>query len=252
MIDIRSVSHALHGQAILSDISVQLPKGKVTALVGPNGAGKSTLLSLIARLQPLQKGTIEVDGLDVSQTPSKQLAKTLAILTQSNQLASRLTVADLVAFGRFPHHQGRPTVEDNKLVDEAIESLELASIRHRFIDEISGGQRQKAFVAMAYAQDTDYLLLDEPLNNLDMKSARTLMQRLGTLSAQSGKTIVVVLHEINYAALYADWIVGLKDGRLVANGETKYFLTNETIEQVFDMQADIHDVGEHRFVMHYR
>ena len=252
MIDIRSVSHALHGQTILSDISVQLPKGKVTALVGPNGAGKSTLLSLIARLQPLQKGTIEVDGLDVSQTPSKQLAKTLAILTQSNQLASRLTVADLVAFGRFPHHQGRPTGEDNKLVDEAIESLELASIRHRFIDEISGGQRQKAFVAMAYAQDTDYLLLDEPLNNLDMKSARTLMQRLGTLSAQSGKTIVVVLHEINYAALYADWIVGLKDGRLVANGETKYFLTNETIEQVFDMQADIHDVGEHRFVMHYR
>nr|WP_321462148.1 ATP-binding cassette domain-containing protein [uncultured Cohaesibacter sp.] len=252
MIEISSVSHALHGQTILHDISLQIPKGKVTALVGPNGAGKSTLLSLVARLQPLQQGQIVVDSLDVSATPSKKLAQKLAILTQSNVLASRLTVADLVAFGRFPHHHGRPGPKDDELVDRAIETLDLADLRHRFLDEISGGQRQKAFVAMTYAQDTDYLLLDEPLNNLDMRSARTLMQRLCALSAQSGKTIVIVLHEINYAALYADWIVGLKDGKLAANGSTSDFLTGETIERVFSMQADIHQIGEQRFVMHYR
>ena len=251
MIDIRSVSHNLNGQSILCDMSLQLPKGKVTALVGPNGAGKSTLLSLIARLQPLQRGAILVDCLDVTKVPSKALAQKLAILTQTNVLASRLTVEDLVAFGRFPHHNGRPRDDDHALVDQAIKSLDLDSIRLRFLDEISGGQRQKAFVAMAYAQDTDYLLLDEPLNNLDMKSARALMQRLKALSEQSGKTIVVVLHEINYAALYADWIVGLKDGRLVANAPTRDFLTNETIEKVFDMRADIHEVGDQRFVMHY-
>ncbi|WP_119308736.1 ABC transporter ATP-binding protein [Cohaesibacter haloalkalitolerans] len=252
MINIQSVSHSIQGQTILSDISLSLPKGKLSALIGPNGAGKSTLLSLIARLHALQHGVITVDGLDVSKTPSRTLARKLAILSQSNTLASRLTVRDLVSFGRFPHHNGRPGAEDKNKVDEAIAALGLGEIAHRFLDEISGGQRQKAFVAMAYAQDTDYLLLDEPLNNLDMKSARALMQTLHELSEQSGKTIVVVLHEINYAALYADWIVGLRDGKLIANGPTHDILTSETIETIFDFEAEIHQIGDQKLVMHYR
>lgn len=251
MIEISNVHHAIMGQSILSDITTRIPKGKVTALVGPNGAGKSTLLSLIARLKDLQNGQITVDGLDVTRVPSDELARKLAILTQSNSVTSRLRLRELVGFGRFPHHKGRPTKVDWEIVDEAIESLDLSPLADRFLDELSGGQRQKAFVAMAHAQDTDYLLLDEPLNNLDMSSARTLMQRLRTLSETTGKTIVIVVHEINYAALYADWIVGLRDGRLIAEGDTRSLICPKHINTIFGMDAEVHDVGERRIVMHY-
>ena len=251
MINISRVSHHLQGKAILKDVSVEIPKGQLTALVGPNGAGKSTLLSLISRLLPLQAGAIRVDGLDVAQTPTDELARKLAILTQSNVITSRLRLNELVGFGRFPHHKGRPTREDIRLVDKAIEQMDLKALSNRFLDELSGGQRQKAFVAMAYAQNTDYLLLDEPLNNLDMTSARALMRRLRLLASETGKTIVIVVHEINYAALYADWIVGLRDGVVVAQGETDMMISEAQMSRIFDMEADIHDVGDRRIVMHY-
>ena len=251
MITISNVSHAIGEVEILKDISLSIPKGKITALVGPNGAGKSTLLSLIARLQSLQTGTIHIDDLDVTTTPSDEMARKLAILAQSNMLTSRLSLYDLVSFGRFPHHKGRPNANDRAIVEQAIKNLDLEDLSDRFLDELSGGQRQKAFVAMAYAQDTDYLLLDEPLNNLDMSSARALMQRLKKLTETTGKTIVVVIHEINYAAIYADWIVGLRNGKLVVDGAKDEILTSQSIESIFDFQADIKDLDGKKLVLHY-
>lgn len=251
MIELKNISYAIHGQSILKDITTDIPAGKVTALVGPNGAGKSTLLSLVSRLNRLQSGSVKVGGLDVTSTPSMELARRLAILTQSNSVTSRLSVRDLVSFGRFPHHRGRPEKRDFELVDEAVNLMGLEPLADRFLDELSGGQRQKAFVAMAYAQDTDYLLLDEPLNNLDMASARALMTTLGERCRADGKTIVVVLHEINYAASHADWIVGLREGELVTSGATDEILTSENIERIFGVNAEIHQLGDQKLVAHF-
>lgn len=251
MIEIHGVSHAIRGAKILENISLTIPKGKITALVGPNGAGKSTLLSLMARLQTLQQGTISVDGMDVARTPSDVLARRLAILTQSNNVVARLRLRELVNFGRFPHHKGRAGKEDEALVSSALEALELDDLADRFIDELSGGQRQKAFVAMAYAQNTDYLLLDEPLNNLDMTSARSLMKRLHKLVHDEGKTVVLVVHEINYASLYADYIVGLREGRLIAAGDREDIITPHHMGEIFGMNVKIEQFEDKRLVMHY-
>ncbi len=251
MIEISNLNYSINNNPILKDITTNLPNGKLTALVGTNGAGKSTLLSLIARLQTIQSGQIRVGGLDVSTTPTNKLAKTLAILTQNNVIHNRLTIRDLVAFGRFPHHKGRPTAEDKRKVEEALEQFELTEIATRFLDELSGGQAQKAFVGMTYCQDTDYLLLDEPLNNLDMASSRALMKNLKYLCEEKGKTIVVVLHEINYAAIYADWIVGLKRGHVVASGSGRDIVTTEHLQSIFEIHIDVEKIGNKTIALHY-
>lgn len=169
MITLDQVSYQIASQMILESISTRIPKGQVTALIGPNGAGKSSLLSLIARLVPLQSGQIQIDDLNIAKTDTRILAKKLAILTQSSAIATRLTVRDLVTFGRFPHHHGRPTSEDHQFIDHTLRLFQLMPLASQFLDTLSGGQRQKALIAMCYTQDTEYLLLDEPLNNLDMK-----------------------------------------------------------------------------------
>lgn len=251
MIEIKNLNFSINNTRILSNISSSLPKGKLTALVGANGAGKSTLLSLIARLQPIQSGTITVDGHDVSTVPTNELAKILAILTQNNTITNRLSVRDLVSFGRFPHHKGRPTADDNALVEKALEQFDLVELSHRFLDELSGGQAQKAFVAMTYAQDTDYLLLDEPLNNLDMASSRVLMQQLRASAEETGKTIVVVIHEINYAARYADWVIGLKNGEIVADGSCDAVISSEGLNTIFGIHVDVQKIGGGKIALHY-
>src|SRR5690606_34856220 len=145
---------------------------------GPNGAGKSTLLSMISRLTPMSTGSVAIDGLDIKRTPSVELAKRLSILRQHNESTIRLTVRDLVAFGRFPHSGGRLTAIDQEHIDEDIHYLDLEPYQHRHLDELSGGQRQRAYVAMVMCQDTDYVLLDEPLNNIDIHHAVGMMQLL--------------------------------------------------------------------------
>ncbi|GAB1361021.1 ATP-binding cassette domain-containing protein [Rhodobacter sp.] len=199
MISVEGVSHRIGAAQILSDIALTLPAGKITALIGPNGAGKSTLLSLIARLSAVQAGRITVEGLDVALAPTGDLAKAMAILPQHAGVASRLRVRELVAFGRWPHHRGRPTPQDHALVKVAMEQMALAGLADRFLDELSGGQRQRAHLAMAFAQSTNWLLLDEPLAALDMAHARSLMQELARLR-DAGRSVVMVLHEVNHAA----------------------------------------------------
>ncbi|TNC66607.1 ABC transporter ATP-binding protein [Rubellimicrobium roseum] len=251
MIEIDGVSHAIGGQPILSDVTLRLPKGGVTALIGPNGAGKSTLLSLMARLQRLERGAIRFDGLDVARTPTDRLALKLAILRQETPIGTRLTLRDLVGFGRFPHHRGRPGPGDQEKVEEALALFDLQDLAHRFLDEVSGGQRQRALVAMTFAQDTDYLLLDEPLNNLDMAHARHLMRTLREVADSHGRTIVAVLHEVNYAAAHADRIVALKRGRLAFEGPPGEVLTDERLGALYGTPVTVREVDGHRVALHY-
>ena len=163
MITIRNVSFHIGGNPILNNVSLDIPEGGITALIGPNGAGKSTLLSFMARLRPLEQGSISYAGKDVSTTPTAELAKTLSILTQENSVMSRITVRDLLMFGRYPYHQGRPTPEDLAIVENALSEFKLDSFANRYLTELSGGQRQRAMIAMVFCQSTDYVLLDEPL-----------------------------------------------------------------------------------------
>jgi iron complex transport system ATP-binding protein len=251
MIEIKNVSLSYGDFPILRDISLSLPKGGITALVGPNGAGKSSLLSLIARLQPLQAGRITIDGLSVDKAPSRQLARRLAILRQDGAVASRLTVRELVNFGRFPHHQGRPGNEDLMLVDAALAQFDLQALSDRFIDTLSGGQRQRAMVAMTFCQGTDYMLLDEPLNNLDMFHARQLMRSLRMIADERQRTAIIVLHDINQAAAHADRIVAMRDGAIIADGTPEAVLTEDNLEAIFGYRMQIAHLAGKPLVLHH-
>lgn len=248
MISISDVSYWFGNKQILHDVSLEIPVGGVTALIGANGAGKSTLLSLIARLLQLQSGRIFVDGLDVRRAPGRAFARTLAILPQTTDGAPRLTVSELVRFGRYPHHNGRPAAKDLAKIEEAIDVLDLRSLGERPLDSLSGGQRQRAFVAMVYAQDTKYVLLDEPLNNLDIAASRSLMQLLSDLAKHHGRTVVVVLHDINYACAYADMIVTLTKGRLGPCGPPHDIVTEDLLSEVFGTDASVVIDGGQRLV----
>ncbi|MFD0982724.1 iron ABC transporter ATP-binding protein [Tropicimonas aquimaris] len=254
MISIRNVSHRIGQTQILRDVSVEIPDTGITALIGPNGAGKSTLLNLVARLLPLQTGRIEVDGQDFVRTSSPDLALKLAIVAQQLGVASRLRVRDLVGFGRWPHHRGRPGPEDEAAVGEAIASFDLGALQHRFLDELSGGQQQRAFVAMGFAQGTDWLLLDEPFNNLDMFHARALMARVHALSrpeAPRPRRVVMVVHEINYAAAWADHIIALKDGAIAACGAPTEVLTNPVLSALFGMEIQVEELHGRPLILHH-
>ncbi|WP_419696347.1 ABC transporter ATP-binding protein [Mesorhizobium muleiense] len=251
MIEIAGVSLALGGSRILDNVSLTVPKGGVTALVGPNGAGKSSLLSLIARLRPLQSGRITVDRLPVDTTPSRQLARIMAILRQDPGVASRLRVAELVGFGRFPHNRGRLTAKDREIIAASLEQFDLSDLALRFIDTLSGGQRQRALVAMTFCQGTDYILLDEPLNNLDMFHARNLMRTLRRIADEHGKTVLIVLHDINHAASYADRIVAMKDGAVIASGETGDIIRSDILESIFGFSMRVENIAGRLTVLHH-
>ncbi|WP_375688614.1 ABC transporter ATP-binding protein [Pseudooceanicola sp. LIPI14-2-Ac024] len=249
MILVENVSHRIGASDILHDVSLSLPRGGLTALIGPNGAGKSTLMSLIARLQPLRQGRITVDGLEVGQVSDRDLAQKLAVMPQTAQVSARLRIEELVGFGRYPWHRGYPRPEDRAKIEEALDRFALGDLRQRFLDEVSGGQRQRAFTAMAFAQDTDYLLLDEPLNNLDIAAARDLMRLLRQMADVDGKTIVIVLHDINYATAFADHLVVMKDGRIAAQGAPSEVVTEVLLRDTFGTDARISTVEGRPVVM---
>jgi iron complex transport system ATP-binding protein len=251
MISVRGLSHEIGNAAILNDIDVDIPKGGVTALIGPNGAGKSTLLNLVARQQPVQTGRVVLDGQDIAQMKHRDLALRMAVVAQNVGVASRLRIRDLVGFGRWPHAQGRPTPQDGELVECAIVQFDLTTFADRFLDEVSGGQRQRAFLAMAYAQDTDWLLLDEPLNNLDLRYARDLMAELHTLAHNEGKSIVIVLHDLNYAISWADRIIAMKQGRIVFEGDTMAVATSAALSDLYDTEVIVDNSGASPFIRHH-
>lgn len=251
MIEIKSVSLDREGQRVLDGIDLVLPRGGLTALVGPNGAGKSTLLSLAARLLPLQQGAIAIDGLPVGSTPGKVLAKKLAILRQDSGPPPRVTVREMVGFGRFPHSGGRMTADDKAMVEEALTRFELEGLASRSLDRLSGGQRQRVMVAMTFAQGTDYILLDEPLNNLDMYHARQLMLELRRLADETGRTIVIVLHDINHASASADRIIAMKHGRIAADGTPQDIMRTEVLEAIYGFAVPVVEAASMRLALQY-
>ncbi|CAO3379901.1 iron ABC transporter ATP-binding protein [Azospirillum argentinense] len=252
MIDVKNITKRYNGTVVVDGVSLSLPAGGVISLIGANGAGKSTLLSIISRLLPMSSGTVAIDGLDVTTTPGEVLARRLSILRQDNQIMSRLTVEDLVAFGRYPHSKGRLTDEDRKHIRNALRYLDLEPLAGRFLDELSGGQRQRAFIAMVLCQDTEYILLDEPLNNLDVKHAVAMMKLFRRTADEFGKTIVLVLHDINFASCYSDRIVAMRDGRVVHQGPPEVIITPDVIRDVYGVEAQVMENAGQRIALYYQ
>lgn len=252
MLQSKKLSKKYQDKLILDDITLEIPQAQVTAFIGANGAGKSTLLGIMSRLITKEDGEVLIDDQDVTQWKSRALAQKLAILKQSNQVSARLTVEDLVAFGRFPYSKGRLTLEDQQKVTQALEYMEITDLKKAYIDELSGGQQQRVYIAMIIAQDTEYVLLDEPLNNLDMKHAVQMMKILRRLVDDFGKTIVLVLHDINFASAYADYMVGLKDGRIVAQGSTAEMMTPEQLNIVYDMPLAITEIDSCKYCLYFK
>lgn len=228
---IEKMTKKYDGKTVVDEVSFEIPKGKVISLIGPNGAGKSTVMGIISRLIASDGGNVNFEGKDISQWKSKELSKRLAILTQSNNIQMKLTVRELIAFGRFPYSGGRLTAEDKKIINKAIAYMELEEFEDRFIDELSGGQRQRAYIAMVIAQDTEYVLLDEPTNNLDIYHATNMMKIARRLCDDLGKTVILVLHEINYAAFYSDYICAFVDGKIAKFGTVKEVMTKEQLKK---------------------
>jgi iron complex transport system ATP-binding protein len=252
VITVTDVTKTYGGLRVLGPVDLEIPAGGITALVGPNGAGKSTLLTIVGRLTAPTTGRVSVGGRDVATTPGRELAKVVSILRQENHFVTRLTVRDLVGFGRFPHSGGRLTPDDRRSVDAALEFLDLTALQDRYLDQLSGGQRQRAYVAMVLAQDTDCILLDEPLNNLDMRHAVAMMRQLRRAADELGKTIVLVIHDINFAAAYADRIVALRDGAVVHEGSPAELMQDAVLEDVFETPIRVRADGDYPLAVYFR
>lgn len=249
--NIQNLTKQYDGKAVVDGVSFAIPKGKVISLIGPNGAGKSTVMGMISRLVAQDSGLVDFEGKDIGKWKSKELAKRLAILTQSNQIQMKLTVRELVAFGRFPYSGSRLTEEDQRMVDQAIEYMELGELQDRFIDEMSGGQRQRTLIAMVIAQDTEYVLLDEPTNNLDIYHATNLMKTVRRLCDELGKTVILVLHEINYAAFYSDYICAFKDGKVAKFGTVEEVMTKENLSEIYQVDFEILNIAGKPLSIYY-
>lgn len=251
MIITSEVTKNYGSSCVVDGVTLELPQGGVTSIIGPNGAGKSTLLSMVSRLMAMDKGSVTIGGLDITQAKSDELAKRLSILRQDNHMTARLTVYDLVSFGRYPHSKGRLNMQDKEHIDRAIKYLDLEPLSGRFLDELSGGQRQRAFVAMVLAQDTDYVLLDEPLNNLDMKHAMGMMKLMRQAADELGKTVVLVLHDINFASWYSDHIVAMKHGKVAAQGSVKEIIKPDVLNPIYEMDIKVHEIGGQLISVYY-
>lgn len=239
---IRELIKKYDGKTVVDSVSFELPKGRVTSFIGPNGAGKSTVMGIISRLIQRDSGRVEFENRDIGSWKSRELSRRLAILTQSNNIQMKLTVEELVAFGRFPYSGGRLTAEDRDIINRAISYMELEEFKERFVDELSGGQRQRAYIAMVIAQDTEYILLDEPTNNLDIYHATNMMKMVRRLCDELGKTVVLVLHEINYAAFYSDYICAFVDGKVAKFGTVEEVITKETLSKLYRVDFEIMEI----------
>ena len=239
MITVHNLHKAYGSKTVLRGVDARFARQRLTSLIGPNGAGKTTLLMMIARLMQPCAGTVCLEGQTVAGIPVGEYARRVATLRQSPDFNLRLTVQELVAFGRFPYSRGALTREDHQVIDEAIAFLSLQPLRHAYLDELSGGQRQMAFLAMTIAQQTDYLLLDEPLNNLDIKHAVQIMRALRRLCDEHGRTVVLVVHDINFAASYSDHIVAMKAGAVQCAGSVDEVITEARLGELYGLDFDI-------------
>ena len=251
MIRISQLDLTRDGRRILKGINAQIPAAGLTAVIGPNGAGKSSLLHCMAGLLTPSAGTITIDGTDIVAARPANRARLIAMLPQGTPVVPRLSVADLVAFGRWPHHRGHPSAADHAIIRESMIAFDLLPLADRRLDSLSGGQRQRAFVAMAHAQSTPWLLLDEPLAALDPKYASDIMRRLHAMSrpGPDARGIVVVLHDLAMAARYADWVVSLKDGQLFASAPRREAMNGASLTALFDTEILVDRLNESDVIM---
>jgi iron complex transport system ATP-binding protein len=236
-----SVNIGYGERLIVKDLSVSIPDKKITTIIGPNGCGKSTLLKAITRIISLQSGDVVLDGKSISKEQTKKLAKKMAILPQTPESAAGLTVGELVSYGRFPHQKGfgRLTKKDYEVIQWALEVTGTADYKFRPVDSLSGGQRQRVWIAMALAQETEIIFLDEPTTYLDMAHQLEVLELLQTLNAEQERTIVMVLHDLNQAARFADYIIALKDGEIVKAGTCEEVISCDVLKEVFHIDAVI-------------
>ena len=240
-LDLESVSLGYGDRTVVTDLDLRVPPGRITVIVGANASGKSTLLRAMARLLRPRSGRVLLDGKDLHRLPTKEVARTLGLLPQSPIAPEGIVVADLVSRGRHPHQQmfSRWTAEDDAAVAAALAATDTAELADRPVDELSGGQRQRVWIAMALAQETDLLLLDEPTTFLDVSHQVDVLDLLTDLNRERGTTVVMVLHDLNLAARYADHLVAVRHGVRYAAGPPDEVLTGETVEAVFGMRSRV-------------
>lgn len=226
---------------VVKNLSVHIPDKQITTIIGANGCGKSTLLKAITRIISQQTGTVVLDGKNILQENTKSLAKKMAILPQSPESASGLTVGELVSYGRFPYQKGfgRLTKKDYEVIDWALEVTGTHEFKYRPVDALSGGQRQRVWIAMALAQETDIIFLDEPTTYLDMAHQLEVLELLQKLNREQERTIVMVLHDLNQAARFADYIIAMKNGEVVKAGTCDEVITKNVLRKVFQIDAEI-------------
>ena len=226
---------------IVKDLNLDIPKGKITTIIGSNGCGKSTILKTIARIIQAKSGDIFVNNINIKEQSPKDLAKVMAVLPQSPQAPSGLTVEELIAYGRFPHQKGfgKMRKEDEDIVTWALKSTGIEDFRERPMEALSGGQRQRAWIAMALAQQTEILILDEPTTYLDLAHQLEILKLLEELNRKQGTTIIMVIHELNNAARFADHMIGVKKGKVVCQGTAHEVMTKENLKELFNIDAEI-------------
>ncbi len=251
MIRVESLSKKYQDHEVVKSVNLIIEKGKLTTIIGPNGAGKSTLLGMVSRLLEKTSGVVYVNEIPIEEWNENELAKTLAILKQDNNVGMRITIEELVGFGRFPYSQGKLTKEDQEHIDNAINYMGLNDIRNKYLNELSGGQRQRAFIAMIIAQNTEYILLDEPLNSLDIKHAKELMKIIRELVDNLGKTVVMVLHDINFASCYSDRIIAMQDGNVVQIGNVEEIICGDLLEELYETPIRIENYEERKICIYY-
>lgn len=234
MIEVKNLHFNYGKKEILNDINLTINDNQITALIGANGAGKSSLLSVITRLNKPASGDVFIDGVNINEINPNELAKIIGVLRQKNDFNLRLTVREMISFGRFPYSKGRLTKVDNQKIDEVINYLKLEELEKRYITELSGGELQRVLIGLVLAQDTKYIILDEPLNNLDLKHALQTMSLLVKLVRELDKTVVIVMHDINITSAFADTIVAMKDGQVIKTGPSQELIEKDTLDHVFD------------------
>lgn len=236
---VKGLISGYENKTIINGIDLEIPKNKISVIIGANGCGKSTLLKTMAKLIKPSEGDVTLDGKAIHKYPPKQLARILGLLPQSPVVPDGITVADLVGRGRFPHQSllSGWTKKDYEVVENAMEFMNITEFANHDIDELSGGQRQRVWIAMALAQQTDILFLDEPTTFLDITYQVEILDLLTNLNREYGTTIVMVLHDINLSARYADHIFAVKNGKLIAEGKPAEVLTSDLVKTVFDLNC---------------
>lgn len=236
-----NISVAYQEKMIISNLSCELLDNKITTLIGPNGCGKSTLLKALTRILKVQKGIVYLDGESIAKMPTKTVAKKLALLPQVLESAEGILVHELIAYGRYPHQNsmGKLTIQDKEKISWAMKMTHVTEYAHMKVDDLSGGQRQRVWIAMALAQDTDIIFLDEPTTYLDMNHQLEVLQLLETLNKQNGKTIVMVLHDLNLAARFSDEMIAMKAGQIKYHDTVANIIQPKILKDIFNIEAHI-------------